>query len=835
MRKLPALLATLALLLFYSTTFAEVIDAPHNSSNDIKCGGCHAFSLWWQYSPAASDNNYNTIAEDVCFKCHGPGGSAFNKKSHAYSSMEEMHNPLTDNWSTKCIDCHDPHIQPQLSWLTGSESGIHDIFLVNAVVEANPNDINDPVPYDSFNNTSEIFYNSADAKANWTDPAIWGIKTAGDRGLILVVSLTDQERTFEVFSAMESTPIVQGTANGTGSITVQGEVDPAIVGSDFGLIYGQLIKQYITTPNGQNRAVQFFDPSNTDSQYIGAFIDQVSGSSPVGICQVCHTKADYWLQDGTVVNTNNFGGSPPTDHNSGAVCTGCHDTSLGFKPSNADHTFISATGTTCASCHVEADIATGVHKAMCSHCHDGSPPALVGSISGKWPTPDGQNRLTGNCTDCHLAITAKFTDHPNAADHTTINQVTASANCTIVCHFHNNKDIITQVHGTDGSPCDQCHNLSYNQTTGEYTGSGALISYATAGPGDCENCHTNISANWQAHPSGYTHVGQVDGAGASLCTRCHTGHEINIVHKFDCGSCHEGANGELKSLAKSKGPGNCMNCHGTNFFIHTISNFSTYDHVAYGAVTADPACTVCHVEPNMVTGIHSTLGCSTCHTSTGHLVGSISGNYGHSINESGNPPNTCSTCHTDKQSHPADTDHLALGFTTNVDRCVSCHGGFVTTHIHNADVQNDCQQCHTSLRTDMIRTLQPGIVVGGDCISCHNSYNSTNQANVVNSFYSHPLDTDHTGQVGADDPSPSVRSCEQCHLNDPEFPNPVWDVHVTYSCATCHTESGPLDGVLIGSASGKGTGKPPVGDNYCVDCHSAASYQNPDLHNLVTP
>jgi hypothetical protein len=58
-------------------------------------------------------------------------------------------------------------------------------------------------------------------------------------------------------------------------------------------------------------------------------------------------------------------------------------------------------------------------------------------------------------------------------------------------------------------------------------------------------------------------------------------------------------------------------------------------------------------------------------------------------------------------------------------------------------------------------------------------------------------------------------TCYTCHTGL----DPIWDNHKR-NCGDCHAD----DGRLIGSATGKGTGKPPTTGNNCSDCHSAPRY-----------
>ncbi|MFC1523490.1 hypothetical protein ACFL6N_01740, partial [Thermodesulfobacteriota bacterium] len=118
------------------------------------------------------------------------------------------------------------------------------------------------------------------------------------------------------------------------TITVQGDATNVWIynspPSDFGIIYGQLIRQSIKT---------YTDPNDSDSYIADApvkFFDNEGTSSFVredrnGICQVCHTLTRHYTSDGI--------GDMPHDKrpqdNPGPMddmtCTDCHLHSRGFS------------------------------------------------------------------------------------------------------------------------------------------------------------------------------------------------------------------------------------------------------------------------------------------------------------------------------------------------------------------------------------------------------------------------------------------------------------------------------------------------------------------------
>jgi hypothetical protein len=702
--------------------------------------------------------------------------------------MDIMHNPATGDWTTKCVDCHDPHHQRQLDWINFDSNLQSEIYLVSGTID---------LLTDTTATETTFSYSSAVANANWSDPAEWAAKSGAGRGLILLVD----NNTYEINAAAQSLP-------GAGTITIQGIVDTSVEGQQFNLFYGQLIKTAISTPNPatpeeKDRDVKFFDPKGT----VGGFVDQANTPAE-GICQVCHTLTDYWHEDGSLAI-----------HNVGKRCTNCHDTSQGFKPINADHSEHVGAGPNdgnCITCHSGADIILDLHKGKCEHCHDNPPNLLFVA-----PNPTGINY----CSDCHDAdgpgpddIADDFKNHPKALDHT--GQVVAAPQCVDACHFHNNKDLIG-LPGVNGQPplggihdpnatgdaCNHCHDIDNG---------GVLRPAASAGPGDCTVCHTDIAAYIPNHPNAGTHAGQVDVT--PDCVRCHDLNDpnpissdptIGNIHGNNCGYCHDGSTWALKSLAATYGPGDCVHCHG-DFYLHTstIANDPTLHDTR---VTNEAACSGCHDQADPVADIHFNR-CDDCHDSLGNLIDGVNGNgnaTNHGVADPGfGNPNVCTTCHDDPKwadtaTHP---DHSAMGTDKILPQasCVSCHTGDLIEVVHNKGGEY-CLICHLSLKPTEILTLigsAAGNNQGGECEVCHAptppnlGYFSSHQK--TESF-------EHNGQVLY-----TGTNCTTCHQGQP-----IWDVH-NMSCATCHDSLG----VLQGSATDKGTGKPPAAGLNCVDCHS---------------
>ncbi len=281
-----------------TANYGSVIDAPHNRTMEIQCSDCHSYTLWWQYAPS-STSNPASINDGICLKCHVVGGMATPVTVHSSNAMGDMHRAALGTWTSRCIDCHNPHKQEQLGWLSSNAA---ELYLVTGTINGNFRVNGGQTTFD---------YTATNIKPEWNDRSTWGQKNdfRPQSGLILVEDTVNAKNTFEVIKADAT------------SITVKGGIDPASAGGTFGLIYGQLIRSNIVTPVPENRDVKFFNPKDP----AGGYTDNGS-PSVTGICQVCHTQTLVWTSDGTKYDSVSHSGNGNTN------CTGCHLPVNGFKP-----------------------------------------------------------------------------------------------------------------------------------------------------------------------------------------------------------------------------------------------------------------------------------------------------------------------------------------------------------------------------------------------------------------------------------------------------------------------------------------------------------------------
>ncbi len=372
----------LCFLLVAANAPASVIDAPHNETNNIKCGSCHTYSLWWQYSPSEQNivPGRDAVINMVCMQCHDSGGPAPLARTHsaAVIGSSTYHN---GTWGVGCTTCHNPHFQDQLSWIGTTPSP----FLITGTIDS-------VIPDSPQTGQTTITYSAATTNTNW--PAVgatsndrsWANKNSTGRGLIFVHDQQQTDSTFSIISAGTSQIVINGRLAAS-------TIDSSIPGNSttcntFGLIYGQLIRHNIKTPFSGSRDVKFFDPN-------GGFVN----TDAEGICQVCHTETLHYKNDGIMPGS----GDSHNGRNS-MNCTMCHHHDQGFKGTGHDAGSFGWSGI-CNKCHSGLNIVADVHKGHCADCHVdpahnnfnrrvGNP---LNGIDGSAVGAD----LSSTCLDCH--------------------------------------------------------------------------------------------------------------------------------------------------------------------------------------------------------------------------------------------------------------------------------------------------------------------------------------------------------------------------------------------------------------------------------------------------
>lgn len=289
------ILALIICLFLAGTTLAAVdlLDYPHYGAEGVGCENCHfphnsTEKYLKDYLSGSPSNIDDTLPNNLCWSCHNDIIAPY-VRTHSSLQIDDDYG----NWSMECRRCHWPHQQMQAR-THGSEA-----FL--------------------YSNTSTALNTTVltQSDANWTADAYVG--------MILYPNTSALGYNYEI------------TGNTNNTLTVAGPIDlsQAAAGESFAIVYGQLIKSTLPTPNSGDKSVRFFRSTGNNS-----FAD--GDSTYDGPCEVCHTKTTHFRNNGSGSDQNhsNVGGA------AGLKCTeNCHKHLVGFAHGGA------GSGTVCIQCH----------------------------------------------------------------------------------------------------------------------------------------------------------------------------------------------------------------------------------------------------------------------------------------------------------------------------------------------------------------------------------------------------------------------------------------------------------------------------------------------------
>ena len=534
-------------------------------------------------------------------------------------------------------------------------------------------------------------------------------------------------------------------------------------------------------------------------------LDHVAAGFPT-TCESCHTM-DTWFNARfdhlkvtgyaltgahatlpcTACHANNiFAGTP-------ATCYACH-TSDYTTSNNPPHVQLGLPHD-CGTCHstsnwlnAKFDHAlyanyplTGMHETLsCAQCHTNNnyvntPTACYSCHQADFTGTTSPNHVaSGFPTDCSLCHTTSGWS-PSTFNHTSVFPLTG-AHATVACvqcHTNNNYTSLP-------TNCFGCHQADWNGTTNP--------GHAAAGfPTTCETCHTTTDwTNVNFNHGLYANY-PLTGAHATLtCTQCHTNNNYTNTPTA-CYSCHQADfNGTTNPNHVSSGfPTDCSICHSTSTWSPSSFNHNN---------TAFP-----------LTGAHTTLACTQCHTSNNYttLPTACYGCHQADWNGTTDPnhaaagfPTTCDTCHTTTAWTGATFNHNNTPFPltgahTTVD-CVKCH-------INNvfAGTPTACYSCHAA---DFNGTTNPNHAAAGwptTCTTCH-STTAWIPATLPASYHTFfPLNHGNANGVCAtchtNSSDYSVFQCTGCHTQsatDPEHRGVSGYVYNSVNCYACHKNGG---------------------------------------------
>ncbi|MEW6217990.1 MAG: CxxxxCH/CxxCH domain-containing protein [Thermodesulfobacteriota bacterium] len=687
-------LATCLVLAFVALTLpgkaAASIDAPHSEGSHVSCASCHgenleelAVSPFWnnEFTPADIDD---TLYNRLCLYCHTSASAPY---TDTEAPRAKTHSSLTvdagyGDWTTQCIDCHDPHNQAQKIVRTADRA---KTLLASGQVTG--------CSYDALSETSTLAVSAINYKAGWNAVSL-AAKTLAGRRAILVPNLGKVGATFPVDAINDAGLTITASGDACANLTGNPYVTLPV---DYGIIYGQLIRQNVThSAKGINAPVKFVDKTGANS-----FVD--GDTTYDGVCQVCHTLTRHFRRTGEV----DVEPAQGMDHDPevGGNCMDCHRHENGFKHGG--------TGTVgCVDCHGT----TGKHaphlalEMGCAVCHDIAAIPLF---------KDGQSLAsTTACAACHQDGKGGA---PNKTDYkANWDNALYDLDCN-GCH-NGRPDNDFSASCDTLQPCTNCHNGSQGSPqppVGMQTGAHAqLVSTRWVRQYHCRYCHSaTVDAAWNLSAS-HTN-GAVDVAinaqwaivgkpapsyepGTEVCANvyCHsdgttvdpevrpypwtsTGAGCNACHGETqaCSTCH--ADGRswtpeqqwLKAMPMyaNTGPGTeKANSH----FRHLFTDF-TCDECH--ALTVVGACATCHCDPpdpgdpNCVdVGNPGSAMNETAHIDPAYHVNKAK-NVSFSHDGTYNPlTKTCSGL--GSQCHSGGTDPVWGGSVNSTVTCVECHG-----------------------------------------------------------------------------------------------------------------------------------------------------------------
>jgi hypothetical protein len=426
-------------------------------------------------------------------------------------------------------------------------------------------------------------------------------------------------------------------------------------------------------------------------------------------CSGCHL-ADY-------NSTATIGGTIP-NHISAQFpldCTQCHDTiAWADAVFNHNNTAFPLQGAhtvpprTCADvgCHSTGNYTT--LPTTCYGCH--TTDYNNTSTPGFYPDNPPAHAAAGfptTCTTCHTSMTvwtgATF-NHATFFPLTNAHAVPPLTCVNSLCHVGGNYTTVPTV-------CSGCHLPDYNSTVALSATNPTIPNHvATQYPMDCTLCHDTINFADAVFNHNNTTF-PLQGAHTSVaCALCHVNGNFTTL-ATTCVPCHQADYNSTVTLSASNSsipnhvaliyPTTCLSCHNMTNWLG-----ATFSHASTGFA---------------LNGMHATIACSLCHTSTAV------------------PPIDCYSCHSADwnstttlgglvPNHTAAALISSSGFATTTTACVGCHTANAVswttatfTHpsafpVNHGGAAGVCATCHTTAGDYSIF----------QCTVCHGNNNSAN-------------------------------------------------------------------------------------------------------------
>ncbi len=445
-----------------------------------------------------------------------------------------------------------------------------------------------------------------------------------------------------------------------------------------------------------------------------------------------------------------------------SLCLGCHED-------------IAADRSALRGFHGKSNLARNSSCDSCHTDHEGRDADITGLLVDRFNHTETDFPLLGSheitqCSGCH-EDNSKFSGAPNQC-----------SGCHLTSDIHN---------GTLGNECQSCHQtLSWEQLL---PFDHNATDFALAGLHEelkCSSCH----------------LGQVFEFPDTTCFSCHQNSDIHLgVNGTGCESCHSATGWETVTFD-----------HDDTGFLLT-------------GVHAEAACIACHEDGMDVSALGminnsvqaDTPSCNSCHLSDDPHLG-----------RNGDQCDSCHLADSWSEiqfDHGMDTDFMLTGQHSDLS-CTSCHTGLLSTtlpqdcngchladDVHQEAQMGECSNCHITQDWQSVAGFDHdfstfpllGMHSIVTCENCHLDMHFTATQNECSDC--HALEDVHSGGLGAE--------CQQCHT-----PN-AWDIwqfdhstqtdfqllgsHEELSCSSCHLPDT----------------NPEVASGNCISCH-----QSEDIH-----
>jgi hypothetical protein len=470
-------------------------------------------------------------------------------------------------------------------------------------------------------------------------------------------------------------------------------------------------------------------------------------------CTACHiggkfqgTPADCYS-----CHAKDFNGTNNPSHVQAGFsqqCQSCHNTTA-WIPANFDHsqTPFPLTGAhaavACNLCHVNGQFAGT--PTDCYSCH-------TKDYNGTTSPNHVQTGMPTTCQICHNTTAWS----PAAFDHSKTAFPLTGAHTTVACSTCHTDNYA----GTLPTNCYGCHATDYANT--------AIISgvpnHAKAGfSQDCTQCHTTTSwlnatfnHNATAFPLTGAHI-------SVACATCHTDNYAGTL-PTTCYGCHtKDYNGTanisgVPNHVTANFPQDCTLCHTTSTWLNATFNHNNTSFPLTGAHTT-VACSTCHTDNYAGT---LPTGCYGCHTKDYNSTATLGGSVPNHV--SAGYPTDCTVCHTTATWLNATFNHNNTPFPLTGAHvtvpCSQCHVGGVF-----AGTPTDCYSCH---KADYAGTTDPNHAAAGFPTTCATCHTTTSWAGATFNHTWFPINHGNANGV-----------CSTCHTNPNDFS--------VFQCTNCHT------------------------------------------------